>query len=133
VVSALSGLRDVVVEAQTSLLDAAVKAEVPRSIPSDYSIDFTKPVPGGNRNLDLRRDFHLRLDKAPIVATTIFNGAFADLLTCPAPIIFFKLRRVVYWGDASQRTGLHRDRRRRRVHGCCGAGSVDASFPLHRR
>jgi len=42
VISALSGLRDVIVEAQTLLLDAAVKAGVPRFIPSDYSIDFTK-------------------------------------------------------------------------------------------
>ena len=42
VISALSGLRDVIVETQTLLLDAAVKAGVPRFIPSDYSIDFTK-------------------------------------------------------------------------------------------
>ena len=58
VVSALQGLRDVIVETQTVLLDAAIKAEVPRFIPSDYSIDFTKFPPGENRNLDLRRDFH---------------------------------------------------------------------------
>ena len=41
VVSALQGLRNVIVETQTVLLDAAIKAEVPRFIPSDYSIDFT--------------------------------------------------------------------------------------------
>jgi len=64
VVSALAGLRDVIVEAQTVLLDAAVNAGVPRFIPSDYSIDFTKFPPGENRNLDLRRDFHQRLDQA---------------------------------------------------------------------
>src|ERR1019366_6842158 len=55
VVSALQGLRDVIVETQTVLLDAAIKAGVPRFIPSDYSIDFTKFPPGENRNLDLRR------------------------------------------------------------------------------
>jgi hypothetical protein len=54
---------------------AAIKADVPRFIPSDYSIDFTKFPPGENRNLDLRRDFHKRLDKTSISATTIFNGA----------------------------------------------------------
>ena len=102
VVSALSGLRDVVVEAQTSLLNAAVRAGVPRFIPSDYSIDFTKLPPGTNRNLDLRREFHARLDKAPISATSVLNGMFADLLTGQAPIILFKLKRVVYWGDADQ-------------------------------
>ena len=102
VISALSGLRDVIVETQTLLLDAAVKAGVPRFIPSDYSIDFTKVPPGTNRNLDLRREFHEYLDKAPIVATSIFNDMFADLLTGQAPMILFKLKRVVYWGDADQ-------------------------------
>ena len=103
VVSALQGLRDVIVDAQTVLLDAAIRAGVPRFIPSDYSIDFTRFPPGENRNLDLRRDFHGRLDKAPISATTIYNGAFADMLTGQMPLILFKLKRVLYWGDADQR------------------------------
>ena len=103
VISALSGLRDVIVETQTLLLDAAVKAGVPRFIPSDFAIDFTKLPPGTNRNLDLRREFHERLDKAPIEATSILNGMFTDLLTGQAPIILFKLHRVVYWEDADQR------------------------------
>ncbi len=103
VVSALAGLRDVIVDAQSVLLDAAIKAGVSRFIPSDYSIDFTKFPPGENRNLDLRRDFHKRLDKTSISATTIFNGAFADMLTGQMPLILFKRRRVLYWGDADQR------------------------------
>ncbi len=103
VVSALAGLRDVILEAQTLLLYAAVSAGVPRFIPSDYSIDFTKCRPGENRNLDLRREFHRRLDRAPISATTVFNGAFAELLTGQMPMIQFRLKRVLYWGDADQR------------------------------
>jgi nucleoside-diphosphate-sugar epimerase len=103
IISALSGLRDVIVETQTLLLDAAVRAGVPRFIPSDYSIDFTKLPPGTNRNLDLRREFHERLNKAPIAATSILNGMFTHLLTGQAPVILFKLKRVVYWGDADQR------------------------------
>jgi nucleoside-diphosphate-sugar epimerase len=103
VVSALAGLQDVIVEAQAVLLDGAVRAGVPRFIPSDYSIDFTKFPPGENRNLDLRRDFHKRLDNASISATTIFNGAFTDMLTGQMPLILFKLKRVLYWGDADQR------------------------------
>ena len=102
VISALSGLRDVIIETQTMLLDAAVKAAVPRFIPSDYSIDFTKLPPGTIRNLDLRREFHERLDKAPIGATSILNGMFTHLLTGEAPVVLFKLKRVVYWGDADQ-------------------------------
>jgi nucleoside-diphosphate-sugar epimerase len=103
VVSSLAGLRDVIVEAQTVLLDAANKAGVPRFIPSDFSIDFTKFPPGENRNLDLRRDFHQRLDTTSIRATTIFNGAFAEMLTGQMPLILFQWKRVLYWGNADQR------------------------------
>jgi len=102
VVSALQGLRDVIVDTQAVLLDAAVKAGVPRFIPSDYSIDFTKFPQGENRNLDLRREFHKRLDETSISATTIFNGAFADMLTGQMPLILFKLKRILYWGNADQ-------------------------------
>jgi len=103
VVSALQGLRDVIVGKQAALLDGAIKADVPRFIPSDYSIDFTKLPPGENRNLDLRRDFHEYLDRTSISATTIFSGAFADMLTGQMPLILFKLRRVLCWGNADQR------------------------------
>jgi len=103
VVSALQGLRDVIVDAQAALLDASIKAGVPRFIPSDYSIDFTKLPPGENRNLDLRRELHERLEQTSISATTIFNGAFADMLTGQMPLILFKLHRVLYWANADQR------------------------------
>jgi uncharacterized protein YbjT (DUF2867 family) len=102
VVSALSGLRSVIVDAQTHLLDAAVAAGVPRFIPSDFSIDFTKLPVGSNRNLDLRREFGRHLDRMPIQATSILNGMFADLLTGQAPLVLFKLRRILYWGSADQ-------------------------------
>jgi NAD(P)-dependent dehydrogenase (short-subunit alcohol dehydrogenase family) len=103
VVSALQGLRNVIVEGQSALLDAAIEAGVPRFIPSDYSIDFTRLPPGENRNLDLRREFHRRLETTSMSATTIFNGAFADMLTGRMPLILFKRKRVIYWGDADQR------------------------------
>ncbi|MBZ9751476.1 NmrA family NAD(P)-binding protein [Deinococcus sp. HMF7604] len=101
VVSALSGLRAVIVDVQTRLLDAAVEAGVPRFIPSDFSVDFTRPG-GRNRNLDLRREFRARLDAVPIQATSVLNGMFADLLTGQAPVVLPRLRRVLYWGDADQ-------------------------------
>jgi hypothetical protein len=91
------------VETQTAVLDAAIKAGVSRFIPSDYSIDFTKFPPGENRNLDLRRDFHKRLDQTSISATTVYCGAFADMLTGQMPLILFRLHRVLYWGNADQR------------------------------
>ncbi|TGE18363.1 NmrA family NAD(P)-binding protein [Hymenobacter elongatus] len=102
VVSALSGLRAVIVEAQTQLLEAAVAAGVPRFIPSDFSADFTRLPEGSNRNFDLRREFARRLDQTPIQATSIFNGMFADLLTGQAPVVLAGPRRVLYWGSADQ-------------------------------
>jgi uncharacterized protein YbjT (DUF2867 family) len=106
VVSALAGLRDVIIDTQKLVLDAAVAAGVPRFIPSDYSLDFTNFLPGENRNLDLRREFHTYLDTQPIAATTIFNGAFAELLTDQMPLILFKQKWVLYWGDADHRLGF---------------------------
>jgi uncharacterized protein YbjT (DUF2867 family) len=102
VVSALSGLHDVVVVRQTQLLDAAVSAGVPRFIPSDYAIDFDETPEGSNRNLDLRREFKRRLDAAPIAATSVLSGAFMDMLTGQAPIILQKQQRILYWGNADQ-------------------------------
>ncbi len=103
VVSALSGLREVIVDAQKILLDAAIEAGVPRFIPSDFSLDFTNLPAGQNRNLDFRREFHQYLDKTSISATTIFNGPFADLLTGEMPLILFKQKRILYWGKADRR------------------------------
>jgi nucleoside-diphosphate-sugar epimerase len=102
VVSSLAGLRDVILDAQKILLDAAIEAGVPRFIPSDYSLDFTKFTHGENRNLDLRREFHQYLDKAPIQSTSIFNGAFMELLTNEMPMIFLKPKLILYWGDANR-------------------------------
>jgi len=103
VVSVLQGLRDVIVEAQTALLTAAVAAGVPRFIPSDFSSDFTKLPAGDNRNFDLRREFRARLDQAPIAGTSVLNGAFADLLQYGVTLLDFKQKRVSYWGDADWR------------------------------
>jgi len=102
VVSALSGLREAVIDAQSALLDAAVAAGVPRFIPSDFSIDFTRLIPGTNRNLDLRREFRERLEAAPIAATSVLCGMFMELLAGTAPIVLFPLRRVLVWGSADQ-------------------------------
>jgi nucleoside-diphosphate-sugar epimerase len=103
VVSAISGLKEVIIDTQKILLDGAILAGVPRFIPSDYSLDFLKFRDGENRNLDWRRTFHQYLDKKPISATTIFNGAFADMLTNEMPMIIFKRQLVLYWGNADHR------------------------------
>lgn len=103
VISALSGLEPVVVKAQHRLLDAAVQARVPRFIPSDFAIDFRKLPRGTNRNLDLRARFQAIAERADIRLTSIFNGAFMDMLTGTIPIIQHPIRRVLYWGSADQK------------------------------
>lgn len=102
-VSALQGLKDVIVDTQTVLLEAAVAAGVPRFIPSDFSVDFTKIPYGMNRNFDLRKEFLEKLDKAPIAGTSIFNGAFAELLSYNIPLLDFKKGQVGYWENADWR------------------------------
>jgi uncharacterized protein YbjT (DUF2867 family) len=102
VVSALNGLREVIIDRQTIVLNAAVKAGVPRFISSDYSEDFTKTIPGDNRNLDLRREFMAIADRAPIAVTSILNGAFMDMLGAEMPIIQKGMKRVLYWHSATQ-------------------------------
>ena len=102
VVSAVSGVRPVIVDAQRALLAAAVVAGVPRFIPSDYSADYRRISPGTNRNFELRREFAADVDAAPIQATSILNGMFTDLLTGDAPMILFDRRRVLFWSSADQ-------------------------------
>ncbi|OAH50409.1 NmrA family NAD(P)-binding protein [Microbacterium oleivorans] len=102
VVSAVSGTRPVIVDAQRALLAAAVAAGVPRFIPSDYSADYRRLTPGTNRNLELRREFAADLDAAPIQATSVLNGVFTELLAGQAPMILRDRKRVLYWSSADQ-------------------------------
>jgi len=97
VVSALAGLRDVIVDFQTILLHAAVAAGVPRFIPSDFSTDFTDIPMGENRNFDLRKEFKEALDGSPIQATSIFNGAFADILRHNIPLFNVEDKTIAYF------------------------------------
>ena len=101
-VSALAGLRQTIIDVQRVFLDATIEANVPRFIPSDYSSDFTNLKEGQNRNLDFRREFHKYLEKTTIKATTIFNGPFMDLLTTDMPLIMFKQKRILCWGNPNQ-------------------------------
>jgi hypothetical protein len=105
VVSALQGHEDVIVGVQSRLLKAAIKAGAHRFIPSDYSLDFTKLAVGANRNFDLRRTFHQRADEliqqsnSTIEFTTVFQGAFTELLGSGWVLLDYKKRRVGYFGS----------------------------------
>jgi uncharacterized protein YbjT (DUF2867 family) len=102
VVSAVQGPREAIVEGQTRLLRAAESAGVARMIPSDFSLDFFKTAEGGNRNLDLRREFNRVLDGSSVRGTSVLCGAFMDLLVAgrmgPDP----KTGAFRIWGDGNQ-------------------------------
>lgn len=101
VVSTVSGLRDVIVDGQERLVDAAISAGCKGFIPSDFALDFTNLVRGTNRNLDLRRELMERIEDKDIALTSVLNGAFMELLLGPAPFLVFPLRRAVYFGEAT--------------------------------
>ncbi len=79
VVSTLAGLGDVIIDLQKKILVGAIKAGVPRFIPSDFCTDYSDLKEGENRNFDLRRTFKKYIDQSSIQATSIFNGCFADI------------------------------------------------------
>lgn len=99
VVSALAGLGDVIIDLQTKILDAAIKAGVPRFIPSDFCTDYNDLQEGENRNFDLRRTFKNYIDQSPIQASSVFNGCFADILKYNTPILNLKEKSIGYWGE----------------------------------
>ncbi|WP_100074804.1 SDR family NAD(P)-dependent oxidoreductase [Chryseobacterium camelliae] len=101
VVSSLAGLRDVIVETQAKLLDAAVSTGVPRFIPSDFCTDYAQLPEGCNRNFDLRKIFADILDSRPIQATSVFNGAFAYVLQYDIPLMNTKNRTIAYYEGKS--------------------------------
>lgn len=102
VVSALNGLRPVIVEAQSRLLAAAVAADVRRFMPSDYAADFTKTADEPNRNFDLRRAFSAILDAADIEAVSVLNGMFTDILAYGNPLIDLRKQSTTFWGEPDQ-------------------------------
>ncbi len=102
VVSALSGIRPVILDAQRALLHAATSAGVKHFIPSDFSADYRRIERDSNRNFELRREFAAELDAGPLRATSVLNGMFTDLLTGVAPLILFTRGRVLFWSDPDQ-------------------------------
>jgi hypothetical protein len=105
VVSALQGLEDVIVGVQSRLLTAAIAGNVKRFIPSDFAIDFNKLPEGANRNFDLRLQFHnaaeslIQQSKSSISLTSVYQGAFTELLASGRFLFDFKKRQITYFGS----------------------------------
>ena len=65
-------------------------------------LDYRRVTPGSNRNFELRREFAADLDAAPLHATSMLNGTFADMLTGQAPMILFGRHKILYWSSPDQ-------------------------------
>jgi hypothetical protein len=106
IVSALQGLEDVIVGVQSRLLTAAIACNVQRFIPSDFSVDFNKLPEGANRNFDLRHQFHKAADsiiqqsKSSIKLTSVYQGAFTELLANGRFLFDYKRRQINYFGSS---------------------------------
>jgi len=108
VVSAVQGLRDVIVDGQTRLLRAAENEGVARMIPSDYALDFFQTEEGKNRNLDLRRELNRVLDQSSVRGTSVLCGAFMDLLAYGAMGPDPKTGVFRVWGGFDERADFAR-------------------------
>jgi hypothetical protein len=105
VVSALQGLEDVIVGVQSRLLAAAIANNVRRFVPSDFSLDLTQIPEGANRNFDLRLRFHgaaerlIQQSKSGIELTSIYQGAFTELLGSGWFLFNYSKRQISYFGS----------------------------------
>ena len=105
IISTLQGVDDVIVDVQSRLLKAAIANNVRRFIPSDYSLDFFNLPKGSNRNFDIRLRFHelanqlVKASRSNIEITSIFQGAFTELLSSGRILFDFKNRKVSYFGS----------------------------------
>lgn len=106
VVSALQGGLDVIVDAQSALLDAARAAGVRRFLPSDFSFDFFGLDDGDNLNSDWRRAFarHAAAHRGDVEVVHVQNGCFLDAGVLFGFLGAFDLARgeVYLWGDGAQ-------------------------------
>ncbi len=105
VVSTLQGLDDVIIGVQSRLLEAAIAGGARRFIPSDFSMDLTKLAEGSQRNLDLRRRFHgvardlIGQAKSPLELTSVYQGAFTELVATGWVLFNYKKHQVTYFGS----------------------------------
>ncbi|KAJ3084635.1 hypothetical protein HDU99_009394 [Rhizoclosmatium hyalinum] len=107
VASTLQGLEEVLHTVQSRLLEAALRQNVKRFIPSDYSYDYlTGNFPKNcNRNSEIRKGFHKKAGS--IIAASgkkieflpVMNGMFTDLFPVEEfQIVNYSERTIAYFG-----------------------------------
>jgi uncharacterized protein YbjT (DUF2867 family) len=83
VISALQGGREIIVDGQFALAQAAVTNGVRRMLPSDFALDHFKATPGEHSAFDLRRDADQQIADLDIEQVNVLGGAFLDAAVAP--------------------------------------------------
>ncbi len=103
VVSAVQGGREVIMDGQRALLDAAKRAGVRRMLPSDFAIDLFAVDRGMHPLLNMRREADEAVAAGGLEHMHVLNGVFTKYLFHPAFGAFdFEKGEVAFWGDGRQ-------------------------------
>ncbi|CAA9484220.1 MAG: hypothetical protein AVDCRST_MAG12-1697 [uncultured Rubrobacteraceae bacterium] len=105
VVSALQGGREVVVDGQIALAQAAAQGGVRRILPSDFALDLFKATPGELLPFDLRREADEEIAALGMEHIHVLNGAFLDGFASGAGTIGFddEAGTATFWGTGEER------------------------------
>ncbi|MEY2848586.1 MAG: hypothetical protein RI885_1251 [Actinomycetota bacterium] len=103
VVSALQGGREIIVDGQIALAEAALRGGVRRFIPSDFALDLFA-APDGAPQFDLRKEADAAIDALDLEVVHILNGAFMDMMLDPntAGIVDLAKNSAMLWGTGDE-------------------------------
>jgi nucleoside-diphosphate-sugar epimerase len=103
IVSAVEGGEEVIVGGQTNLIEAADKENVPRMIPSDFSVDLYKLDHDDHASLALRKRAHEAFRGKEVKPTSVLQGTFMEVAVNPIlELVDWDRRTFTYWGDGEQ-------------------------------
>lgn len=104
IVSAVQGGRDIIVDGQRALLDAATANGVRRFLPSDFALDLFKAPEGEHLNFNMRREADEAIAASGLEHVNVLNGAFMDnFLHAEFGAVFDMERGIAsYWGSGDE-------------------------------
>ena len=105
IVSAVQGMRDIIVDGQLNLLSAARRNGVRRILPSDFALDLFKAPQGKHLNFNLRREADEAIAASGLEHVHVLNGAFMDnfLHSSFGGVFDMDAGSATYWGDGTER------------------------------
>ena len=98
IISCVVGSDDIVVEGQKRILEDAIKHQVKRFVPSDYSLNISQIQEGQHELTDQRKKFRKEIEKysSQIKSLHIYQGIFMETYMSTANAFG---GRPFYWGD----------------------------------